>query len=140
MKKSVLSACLLFLGVIPAYAQTIHVTSPAAGASWCRGQSNTITWTSTGAVGTAVRIRLMRGTAAVQEITLDTANDGSFDWPVPAATAPGSYTVRVRSKENATVGESAAFTIAACGSGPPVAKKAPVFDRPSPGLGADTNF
>jgi hypothetical protein len=129
MKKIALSACLLFLGVISAYGQAIHITSPAAGASWCRGQSYTITWTSAGAVGANVRIRLMQGTAAVQEITLATANDGSFDWPVPAATAPGSYTVRVRSKENATVDESAAFTIAACASGPVIIKQIPKFER-----------
>jgi hypothetical protein len=134
MKKTLISACLLLAGITSAYGQKIHITSPAAGASWCRGQSYSITWTSTGAVGASVRIRLMQGTAAVQEITLDTANDGSFDWPVPATTAPGSYSVRVRSKENSTLDDSAAFAIAACGSGPVVVKQLPKFERPPVGL------
>jgi hypothetical protein len=134
MKKTILCASLIFLGAITAYGQSIAVTSPAAGASWCRGKSYTITWTSTGAVGATVRIRLMQGATALQEITLDTANDGSFDWPIPATTAPGNYMVRVRSKENTTLDDSAAFTIADCGSGPVVIKQIPKLERPPVGL------
>ncbi len=134
MKKIVLGASLVILGAIAAFGQSIVVTSPAAGVPWCRGKSYAITWTSTGAVGATVRIRLMQGTAAIQEIALDTANDGSYDWTIPATTPPGSYTVRVRSLQNTTRGDSGALAITDCGSGPAVIRQIPKFERPPVGL------
>ena len=119
MRKSTWIAIGIILGASLLAGQTIRITSPAIGADWCRGQSYTITWTSTGAVGASVRIRLMQGATAIQEITLNTRNSGTFAWPILASTPEGNYTVRVRSLENATMSDSAAFQISSCVTPPP---------------------
>jgi len=119
MKKVIWMAALFILGASLASGQTIRISSPAAGTNWCRGQSCPINWTSIGAVGATVRIRLMQGSTAVQEITLSTRNSGSFPWTIPAGTPVGDYTVRVRSGENPTLGETGVFHISNCSTPPP---------------------
>ena len=70
------------------------MTAPATGAQWVRGSTQTILWTSTGAVGD-VQIQLKDG-SSYSTIVSSTANDGSYSWAIPANGAIGSnFQIRV---------------------------------------------
>jgi len=90
-------ACLVHAASVSA--QSIMVTSPAGGDVWTRGGSYAIRWTSTGSVP-GVRIQLMQGTSstAVDEIVLNTEDDGTHWWDIPAAGVVGdNFRIRVSS-------------------------------------------
>jgi PKD repeat protein len=80
----------------------INVTSPNGGESWTSGSTPTITWESTGNVGPNVTIELLKSGIVVQNISVITANDGSFiSWTIPTQIAPGTdYRVRITSMSN----------------------------------------
>lgn len=98
------------------WARAITVSSPAAGANWCKGQTYTITWTKTGVMDTNVKIRLYNstGTAVVSSITNSTPNDGRFDWTISASVVPGNYVVRVRTLDDLVHDDSDVFAVASC--------------------------
>ena len=91
---TILLAVFIFLiAATPGYAQTIVVTNPGAGMILYHGETCAIAWTVSGDMDHRVKVRLWRTVAGVSEKVLDiidlTANDGSYDWPVPATVAPG---------------------------------------------------
>jgi hypothetical protein len=92
----------------------IAVTQPAAGTIWQRGLPHIITWTSEGAVNANVKIQLFKGTALVSTLTANTANDGSFEWTIPANQAlAANYKLRIIALDNQVQGDSGRFAIAA---------------------------
>jgi len=119
MRKFLLWAFLFSLGTSWLAAQTITVTSPTGGDSWCPGTPHTITWTKTGRMQATVAIRLRAADSpesapAVVTIANGEANDGSFPWTVPASVAPGEYFIRVRTDDSTVIGDSPVFKIPRC--------------------------
>ncbi len=73
----------------------ITVTAPNGGECWIRGLSNEITWEAIGISGN-IRIELYKAGNFNVTITDSTANDGSYDWVVPAGQLPGvDYRVKI---------------------------------------------
>lgn len=75
-------------------------------------------------------IRLRHGT--VRSDLAVTENDGSWTWSVPAAQAPGTYSILVRSVDGAVTAYSPDFVVADCAVPAPAIKRAPPFERPLP--------
>jgi len=72
---------------------SITVLSPNGGENWRHGQTKTIQWTASGAVGN-VRIDLARdGTNYTETIAADTVNDGVDRWTV---TGPATTPAKIR--------------------------------------------
>jgi len=113
MKKTlvVLLSCLGLGGLL--FGQTITVTKPQAGETLDAGHGYVITWTKSGQMDQNVKIRLRQGNTLVKEISNSAPNTGSFAWQMPGDIAPGSYTIRVRTLDNAVMGDSGVFTIKA---------------------------
>jgi len=91
---------------------SLAVTGPAAATNWYRGSTLPITWTKSGTQSANVKLQLYKGTTMVKAITLTTPNDGSFDWTIPAGTAPAAnYRVRVTTVDNKLSAYSGYFSI-----------------------------
>lgn len=85
--------------IIPA--PQITVLSPSDGATWPRGATRPILWTSLGNVGGTVKLELLSGATVVSVIQTSTANDGLYEWTIPTGLAPGlTYSIRVSSTAN----------------------------------------
>ncbi len=93
-----------------ALAGTITVTSPRAGEVLYKDRTYTIAWTSSGKVG-RVMVRLMRGRIAAVNLSLNTENDGSFEFPVPNKIREGEFTIEVQNTSRSVKGESGIFRI-----------------------------
>lgn len=110
---------IICLGV-PAQGQTIAVSSPAAGATWCIGAPVTVTWARYGSMPDTVAIRLRRAgsgdsDAAAWNLTSSTANDGSFGpVVVPASVPEGEYFIRVRTSDPNVGDDSGIFHVGQC--------------------------
>jgi C1A family cysteine protease len=105
----------------------VTVTAPASGTNWGVGTTHAITWTKAGALDDNVRIELYKGGVKTLDIIASTANDGSYDWPVPATLTDGSdYVVRVTTADDAVSDDSDAFTVST----------APTLTVTSPAAGA----
>ena len=93
-------------------APAITVTSPAAGASWGVGTSQSIAWTKAGALADTVKIELYKGGLKTLDIAASTENDGAFSWTLPTTLAAGSdYTIRVTTSDGAVYDDSGAFSV-----------------------------
>jgi hypothetical protein len=103
---------LAFFACLPS--ASITVTSPRAGDSWCLGRTYAVTWTRSGAMSDRVAIRLRNDSGFNLLIDGDAANSGTYSWPLAADIPAGNYFVRVRAKDGAASGDSAAFAIAGC--------------------------
>lgn len=93
---------------------SITVTSPNGGESWQRGTSHTITWTSSGSVGSSVGIRLFKGGSLDHEITSSTPNDGSYSWYISLSQTVGSdYRIYIYSISDTSIHDvsNSAFSI-----------------------------
>jgi hypothetical protein len=92
---------------ILAPAPSIKVTSPNGGETWRRGTTPTIRWTSIGAVGTNVKIELLKGTVP-QTITASTPNDGDFaSWRIPLSQSTGTnFKIRIASTSNPAINDT----------------------------------
>jgi len=91
---------------------SIKVTAPAAGVSWGRNTTQTITWTVNGTMNANVKIHLFRGTTLLQTIVGTTPNDGSYTWTIPGSLAVASnYRIRVKTVDNAVSARSGLFRI-----------------------------
>jgi hypothetical protein len=75
----------------------LTVVSPNGGKSWTRGTTPTISWTSTGSVGSDVKIELLKAGEVDHTLSASTPNDGSYaDWTIPSAQAEGAdYRIRI---------------------------------------------
>ncbi|MFQ5628082.1 MAG: YCF48-related protein [bacterium] len=84
----------------------ITVVKPNGGETWQAGQSHEIQWTSSGDVGSQVKIELHRNTVFEKTITASTANDGAFIWTIAANQAAASdYHIKVTALSNQTVSD-----------------------------------
>ncbi len=94
---------------------TLLLSAPNGGESYFPGATLPIAWSSTGNPGANVDIvALSAGTS--HAVATSTANDGAFDWVIPANQALGTdYTIQVRSTSNPAIGDTsnAPFTIQA---------------------------
>ena len=96
------------------FSQSITVTSPTANKVWFKGETKTITWTKSGSMANQVRIALVNeaASAVVQNIAMDTPNDGSYDWPLPMFNIPsGRFKIAIKVKGQNITGVSPAFDI-----------------------------
>jgi len=76
----------------------LTLTSPNGGEEWYPGATVDITWSSQGAVGPNVKLRLCDGGDCSRWIRGSTPNDGEFTWTVPCDVPAGcDYTVKVYS-------------------------------------------
>ncbi len=76
---------------------SITVTSPNGGENWLRGTRQTITWTTSGDVGSPVSIQLYKGGTFARWLAGPIPNsDRSYAWDIPQNLAEGSnYTIRI---------------------------------------------
>jgi hypothetical protein len=100
---------------------------PNGTTSWPAGTTQAIQWTYAGGPDT-VLIELLNGgvTQIAGSVSIGTAGNGSYNWPIPAGLAPGSnYRIRITSTTNAAVtNTSATFTVTAY-TGPTVTVTVP---------------
>jgi hypothetical protein len=92
----------------------ITVTSPNGGESWSAGSTRRITWTSSGSVGSSMKIELMKGSAVVQTILSSTENDGSYSsWTISSGLQGTDYRIRISSTSNPAIADTSnsVFTI-----------------------------
>jgi len=76
----------------------ITVTSPNGGEAWQRGSIHPITWTSSGDVGSNVKIEVLKSGILVQTLSSSTPNDGSFSWTISPGLVNGpDYRIRINS-------------------------------------------
>jgi hypothetical protein len=81
------------------------VTSPNGGESLVRGTTNRITWSSSGSIGSDVKIELLKGSSVVQTLQSSTENDGSYSsWTIFRKLDRGTdYRIRVTSITNPAI-------------------------------------
>jgi C1A family cysteine protease len=90
----------------------IAVTAPSATSQWEAGTTQAIAWNRTGSLDSNVRIELYKSGAKAFDIAAATANDGGFDWAIPASLEPGSdYLVRVTTVDSAYSDDSDLFAV-----------------------------
>lgn len=91
---------------------SITITAPVAGSTWQRGIMHIIAWNKEGLMNADVKIELLNKNKVVLTIANSTANNGSFDWTIPATQALAStYKIRIITVDNLVKGESGIFTI-----------------------------
>ncbi len=79
---------------------SITITSPSTGLIYSKGDHRAIRWTSTGNVGTNVKIQLLRSGNIIKTISNNTVNDGSFSWTVPSVLRSNDYQIKMTSMTN----------------------------------------
>lgn len=85
---------------------SITVTSPTSSSVWTAGQTYYITWTSSGTVGSYVKIEYdysYYSTLDAVVITSSTSNDGSYSWTIPSITPRTDYLIRVTSTSYSSI-------------------------------------
>ncbi len=97
---------------------TITIIHPTPGEEFCTGQTETISWTSSGTLDSNLKVNIFRNTTDpanfVTQLTATTAS-GSVGWAVPAAQAVGTYVIRIKTNDEAYHVDSPNFTVANCG-------------------------
>ncbi len=71
--------------IIPAGTPSVYITSPIGGEQWAPGASENITWNTTGTVGNVKIEYSVDDGGYYIELAASTANDGVFEWTVPAS-------------------------------------------------------
>ncbi|HLP59591.1 MAG TPA: hypothetical protein VK186_12205 [Candidatus Deferrimicrobium sp.] len=99
------------LGYAASDTPSITVTSPQNGYIWYSGFSYPITWTWTGSLGD-VRILLSTDNGATYTAIANlTANDGSYDWLIPANIGSPACRIKIRMLNGTIFGISDVFII-----------------------------
>ena len=112
-------------GPAPA-SKAITVTAPNGGESWLIGSNHPITWTSTGSVGSDVKIELLKSEVVVA--TVITPNDGLWGWTIQSGLATGSdYRIRITSTTNPAIKDTSNsyFTITSSTTTPSITVTTP---------------
>ena len=96
---------------------SIVVTSPSSSSSWRVGTQHTIEWTTSGSVGSNVKIEYDQSShTSMHTVVTSTPNDGSYSWTLPSDLLTGSYYVRVKSTTISTIyDDSPGFQITTAG-------------------------
>ena len=114
---------LFFLSAV-VFSQTITVTSPHSGDSWCIGSTHNITWTKTGNAGVNVKINIFKDQIDqahyIPGSQIKCLNSGTKSWQIPNTYATGTYYIRIKGVDSnwndvGVYGDSDAFTIKSCG-------------------------
>jgi len=93
-----------YFSIISAETPTITVTSPNGDESWQQGTTHTISWSSTGDVGSYVKIELYKGGTFDTTITSSTSNDGSYSWGILSSQTPGAdHKVKITSTSDSNI-------------------------------------
>jgi hypothetical protein len=104
---SILGLFLIFTGlVIPVSGAnpTITVSAPIAEENWQMGRTKTITWASSGAVGSTVDIELYRAGVFDSNIVYATSNDGSHSWSISTSIeADVNYQIKITSSTDGSI-------------------------------------
>ncbi len=96
----------------PFVAGAISLIAPQSGATWFSGRSDYITWDWEGEIGENVKIDLYKGGSLDSSIVAETANDGTYRWPIPHGQTEGSdYRVRISTMDGMESDYSDYFTI-----------------------------
>ncbi len=93
---------------------SITVDAPNGGEAFVQGSVLPIAWSNVGTTGSDVQI-LARSAGQTFTVSTSTANDGAYNWSIPATQIPGTdYTIEVRSIALPTIGDvsNSPFTIA----------------------------
>jgi len=76
---------------------TITVTSPSGGEEWIKGSTETISWTSTGDIGTGYKLMLYQESTYIRDIGIFTSVVNSCPWTIPMDVSDASnYRVKIR--------------------------------------------
>ena len=111
----------IFIGFVSA--QSITVTSPHAGDTWCIGSTHNITWTKTGNAGVNVKINIFKDQIDqahyIPDSQIKCLNSGTKSWQIPNTYANGTYYIRIKGgdsnwNDTGVHGDSGAFMIKAC--------------------------
>ncbi|MBN2042865.1 MAG: hypothetical protein JW754_03585 [Candidatus Aenigmarchaeota archaeon] len=95
----------LYFTIVPEPSRSITVTSPNGGETYNKGETRTITWSSSGITGN-VKIDLLKGGSNEMTLVTSTSNDGSYSWTVPGSLADGSdYSIKITSLSYTTVSD-----------------------------------
>ena len=98
----------------------LAVTSPNGGEAWDRGTTQTITWSSSGAVGPSVAIELYSNGTFTRALASATPDDGSYDWNIPLGEPLGStYRVRIYSVGDPSISDFSDGTFSITGTAVP---------------------
>ncbi len=112
----------------PTTTPSITVTSPNGGESWVKGSNHPITWTTTGSVGSYVKIEVLKAGVVAQTISASTPNSGTFSWTIPTGLVTGSdYKIRITSTSNSAYTDSVdnTFTITTGTTAPSITVTSP---------------
>ncbi len=94
-----------------AFTPALALTAPRS-TTWTRGETRTITWTKSGRPAGAVRIRLLKDGAWVEDIAVRVPNTGRFAWRIPAGLAPGrGYRIRIEAVDDRCSDLGPSFTL-----------------------------
>lgn len=78
----------------------IILIAPNGGEMWGPGSTQQIRWTGTGLDATSVAIGLWEDEVFTTMIATATANDGTFDWTLPAGLAGNQFKVKIETLDN----------------------------------------
>jgi hypothetical protein len=99
--------------ILSSHNPSITVTSPNSGVSWTRGSSHIINWSSSGDVGTNVKMEVLKAGVVVQTLSSSTPNDGTYSWTISTGLITGSdYRIRITSTTNAAISNTSSIPFA----------------------------
>ena len=103
-----------YAALAPATPCNVTITVPSGGENWSVGNSETITWTSTGSIGFVSIEYSTDGGNNWNPITASTVDNGSYPWIIPCNPSINCL-IKVCDVQDSTCCDvSASFTIAAC--------------------------
>ncbi|MCK5222352.1 MAG: hypothetical protein KAR14_12280, partial [Candidatus Aminicenantes bacterium] len=115
MKKLILIVFIMFVSVGIVFSQSLNVTKPAAGVTWNKGPTKSITWTSPGCQSGDVKINIFKNSVSVPNFVLQLTgpSNGSKSWNIPSDFPNGSYILRVKTDpaETGCKGDSEVFFV-----------------------------
>ncbi|KKM87939.1 hypothetical protein LCGC14_1263820, partial [marine sediment metagenome] len=100
--------------------RSITVVVPDSTTSWTMGDTQNITWTSTGIIAN-VKIELYANSILIMDIAVSTPNDGTFEWTIPDTLVNYTdYVIRISDVLDPTIyDDSDIFTITGAAGGIP---------------------
>ena len=89
--------------------KTISIITPSLGNSWGKEISQTILWSWRGSI-TNADIKLYKSDEWIKNITINTGNDGLFDWYIPYTLEDGiNYQIKIFDHDNSSIYDKSDF-------------------------------